>query len=156
MEEKQECPSGACQELQDIWAEGKGCYDPASKYCKECGKDEPATKTICEQRTLEAKVKKVEAKAKKTVPRSSKVSTVGFGHVIGTQAAAIDSYLLTGMTKEEMVKQLNKDGKNFYSIEDSKLGSRIQTHFNHLKKLHGVTINKDAEKRYFVLQQKGE
>lgn len=145
--EEQNCPLGACQELQDIWTEGKGCYDSASNYCKECSKDEPDTMAICSQRTLEAKAKQLEKKTAQST-KTSKVPTAGFGHVVGTQAATIDSYLIKGMTKEEMVRQLNKDGKNFYSIPDNKLKSRIGNHFNHLKTLHGVTITKEGDK-YF-------
>lgn len=145
--EEQSCPAGACQELQDVWAKGEGAFDPNSKYCKSCMVDEPTTAEICKAKTLEAKAKKAEKKAAQST-RASKVPTVGFGHVVGTQAAAIDSYLISGMSIEAMVKQLNKDGKNFYSIADSKLKSRIKNHFNHLKTLHGIGIIKEGDK-YF-------
>lgn len=152
MEEKtKECPSGACQELQDIWAEGKGCYDRASKYCTQCGVDEPATKSICEARTLEAKAKVV---AKKTTPRVSTKVLGGFGHRAGTQAEAIDKYLMIGMTKKEMVRQLDLDGLNKHEMVPSDVWTRILSHFKDLRTCHGIIITKDETGKYFG--KKGE
>ena len=138
--EIQECPSEACQELQDIWASGKGCYNSASKYCKSCGDDFPATKQICEKRTLEAAQKVADSKVK---AKTSKPVKVGFGHKQGTQAAGIDLLLQAGTTKADFLKRMNEDGYNKNHITDYDMWMRILTHFRDLKENHGIVITKD-------------
>lgn len=136
--EKQECPSEACQELQDIWASGKGCYNSSSKYCISCGKDFPAAKEICEKRTLEAAAV---IKEKKTASKST-VVRIGFGHKQGTQAAGIDCFLQEGHTKTEFLELMNSHGYNKNKITDYDMWMRIQTHFRDLKVNHGIVITK--------------
>lgn len=138
----QECPSNACQELQEEWDKEVKCFNPSSKYCQACEKDFPETKAICEKRTLESPS---QAKGEKKAPKSKASSRikVGFGHVEGTQAAAIDLCLQQGMAKEDIIKSLNDSGLNRNSLSDDDLWSRVNRHFADLKECHGITITKD-------------
>ncbi len=136
----QECPADACQELQDVWASGKGCYNSNSNYCKSCGTDFPATKEICEKRSIEVQTKVVE---KKSTPRISSVTKEGFGHRAGTQAAGIDAILQEGGgTPVQFVALLKERGYNTRNITDDDLWRRTLTHMSDLKRNHGIKIAK--------------
>src|SRR3989304_274147 len=149
----QECPSNACQELQDEWGKDVKCYNPDSKYCSACEKDFPDTTAVCKAKTSECAL---QSKAAKSAPKASKTGTgrpsgrvkVGFGHVEGTQAAAIDVCLQAGMAKVDILKHINDVGLNKNALPDYDLWMRTMRHFDDLKKLHGITIVKDVHGIY--------
>lgn len=149
--ENQECPAQACQELQDMWGKVVTCYNANSNYCKACEKDFPDTKAICEAKTLETatqvKVKKVAAKKTGSGHPSGRIK-IGFGHVEGTQAAAIDLALQQGMTKENMIKHLNDINLNANGLDDANMWTRITRHFADLKECHSIEIIKDVNNVY--------
>jgi len=68
----QECPSNACQELQDEWGKDVKCYNPDSKYCSACEKDFPDTTAVCKAKTSECAL---QSKAAKSAPKASKTGT---------------------------------------------------------------------------------
>jgi hypothetical protein len=141
----QECPADGCQELQDIWNSGGGCYNESSKYCKSCSIDFPLAKEICMKRSIEAQTKVAEKKVaeKKSTPRTSSAIKEGFGHRAGTQAAGIDAILQEGGgTPEQILQKLVADGYNRNSLTMDDLWRRTLTHFSDLKRNHGLKITK--------------
>ncbi len=137
----QECPSDACQELQDVWASGKGCHNPESKYCVACANDFLATAEICQKRTIEAQAKAVEKKI--TPHKTSSVGKGGYGHRTGTQAEGIDKILIAGGgTPEEILQRLVEQGYNRNQLNMDDLWRRTLTHFSDLKRNHGMKIVK--------------
>jgi hypothetical protein len=138
-----ECPTDACQELQDLWMKGiLGAYEAKSKACKTCEKDFPETFNVCKVGTPEKTVKV--AKAKK-----ERVSTKEYNewkHGITTQAAVIDNKLMNGgFQMDLLVAELIDLG---LSNRDKGIATkRVQSHIQHLKK--------DPEHGFKIVQEKG-
>ncbi len=136
-----ECPTEACQELQENWLKGiKGVYSTSSKYCKSCGKDFPRVQEICKLGAEAELLKKTTAKAKKVSKKGNK-EVNQLGHGVGTQSDFIDTALLTGgMKVDDLTQELIDRGLSVRDVTTTK--KRVFIHFNHLKREHGITINK--------------
>lgn len=135
----QACPAGACQELQDIWAKGGGCYDATSKFCKSCSKDFPEAKSVCEARTQVQVQAKADKKVAKSVARK-RGNANEFGHGNDTQAGLLDTMLKAGTALDKMVEKVLPISGRTKEITRS----RIMTHVAHLKKDHGVKISTEG------------
>ncbi len=138
-----ECPSDACQELQDQWNKTVTCFSETSRYCITCQKDFPNTYIICQTKS-EGIAAKAVAKERKSGNGNGKGRVkVGFGHVDGTQAAKIDLCLLEGMTKEKIIEALQPLNDN--KLDNATLWQRIKRHFDDLRKCHSVVVKRNEQ-----------